>query len=84
MVELARGMKQQARQTEELLAQDRGVLDEANRRAEENVVGLDKARDQLAQAIEEYGGWTVWILMAVSVVIFLLMVMFIRVTSFIL
>jgi len=47
------------------------------------VVGLDLAREQLRQQIEEYGGWTVWLLLLASVVIFFIMVIFIRVTSFI-
>lgn len=81
MVDLGLGVKRLALKTEEMLAADKKVLQEGTLLADENAASMTKAREQMREAIELHGGWTTWILIGVSVVVFLFMIFFIRLTS---
>lgn len=51
MVDLARGLKQQALNTADIISSDMDVLDEANQAAAENQESLSKANEELRRQV---------------------------------
>ena len=58
------------------------VLEHASREADKNIDKLEQETDRLAEHRKNSCPWTVWLMLIVVFIIFFLMVLFIKITSY--
>eukprot|EP00051_Salpingoeca_urceolata_P011046 m.135777 g.135777 ORF g.135777 m.135777 type:complete len:291 (-) comp16962_c0_seq3:352-1224(-) len=81
MVDLAKNMKHNAMSLNDLLRHDTELLEATDKQVDANIDNLALAREQLQQQIEANGGCWVWMMLALVVLVFVLMVVFIKITN---